>query len=182
MKRYLWILSFVLLISSCGQAATSTPNPAEPIVNFPTVAPETLPACTSSDLNESSNSNQTADSTIIGITLTNKTKSACALSNPPVVKILDESGIELPVQISNEAALMKNTPAALIGLSPSDNIILTMNWQNYCLQNPVKNLTILIELGKDKSLSATVKIAGPPTCKSSKDPSLLKITPYSYPP
>lgn len=182
MKNYIWFLSFCLILSSCAPSANSTPSPTEPVVNFPTVSPDTLPVCTTADLGISSNSTPNSNNLVIGVTFTNKTKTACALSNFPVININDDSGKPLAIRIKNDKSVQTINQPTLIGLAPSDNIILSMSWQNYCLQAPIKTITLQIELAKGKTIEATVNIAGPPACVSRKDPSVLNITPYSYPP
>ena len=94
MKRLLAIALLVILSTGCSRSAP-TPPPTEPAANFPTPAPESLPLCSPADLNTSANHSGEDGTIVLGVTLINKSKSFCALANPPAVSLLEAEKIPI---------------------------------------------------------------------------------------
>ena len=72
-KLALLVFLVIFIITACGNN-DSKPLPTQPAANFPTLAPDTLPLCQSSDLDESSNADSSANKVVMGMTLINKTQ------------------------------------------------------------------------------------------------------------
>jgi hypothetical protein len=181
MRRLLIFLLLSILAAACNGAASST-HPSEPALNFPTLAPDSLPLCRTPDLDFSSNSNQTTDGLVMGITLTNNTKQICTLSNPPQIKLLDEN--KNPIDLHALDASPAQTPPvpALMQLAPGENAILTLIWQNYCQKAPLESAYLRLALSNGQILDVDIKIGAAPDCTAANKPSTILVVPYSAPP
>jgi len=174
-------LLLILLTSACSRSASSPP-PTQPAVNFPTIAPESIPPCVPEDLETSSNTNGTPESFTLGVTLTNRSKNICRLSNPPQISLLSTEG--KPIELIIKAITVIQTPPApaTIQLVPSQAVIITLIWQNYCQPLKNSNLILRLKLVPNQDLDIKMKLQTLPVCQTKSDPSVLLIAPYSVPP
>jgi hypothetical protein len=181
MKRLLMILLLTTLITACSRAASSPPL-TEPPLNFPTLSPGALPLCQPSDLETSSNFNKTTDTIILGVTLTNKTKNLCTLSNPPQTTLIDARNKPLDLQIVDTSPSQTPPAPALMQLAPNSSAIVTLVWRNFCQIPPAASLILRLELAKDQNLDVEMKMLAEPACDTKNEPSTIIVAPYSVPP
>ncbi len=180
MKQILIVLIIATIISACSRA-NSLPAPTEPAVNFPTISPSSLPLCKSNDLKNSSNSNEGSGTVVMGLTLTNITKHQCVLLNPPQVTLLDTNRSKIKLQLDANALLTQVNPIpAMIVIGPTESVIVTIIWKNYCKTQPAHILRL--EIDKDKFLEVEYKSLSLPKCLVKDEPSTISVVPYSYPP
>ncbi len=181
-KRLLLItLLTITLTTACTRAASNSP-PTELPINFPSPAPGSTPLCQPADLQTSSNSIETGEALLIGLTLTNQTKNPCALTNPPQVALL--AGANQPLQTQLTAMSASQTPPAPaeLQLAPGESVIISLVWNNYCQPLPNDHLSIRLALSATQNLDVATRILAAPRCDAKNAPSLLKVAPYSYPP
>ena len=179
-NRFLFCL-LLFLLSACKRAASDSPPTSLPL-NFPSPAPGSTPLCQPADLQTSSNSTGATGALVLGITLTNKSKNPCGLSNPPQITLLNGSGQPLDVQTSS-LPNDQTPPAPLqMQLAPGESAILTLIWRNTCQPLPNDNLTIRLGLSTGQNLDVVTNILSEPRCDAKNEPSTLTIAPYSYPP
>ena len=181
MKRMLLILILSVIITACSRAASSS-QPTQPAANFPTVAPDELPLCKSTDLQTSSNSNPADGAIILGVTLTNSSKNLCTLSNPPIASLVDEGNKTIEIKNVVTLPAQAKPASALIQLGPGDSVIGTLIWRNYCQNPDIKIRKLLLNLGKDQILTIEMKIQTIPRCDAKNEPSTINVGPYSVPP
>ena len=179
MKRLLAIALLVILSTGCSRSAP-TPPPTEPAANFPTPAPESLPLCSPADLNTSANHSGEDGTIVLGVTLINKSKSYCALANPPAVSLLEAE--KVPIDLHPQELTAEQIPPALVTLPPGESVILSLVWQNYCLTKLEGGLTLRLALAKDQNLDVKMDIPPAPKCASGQVSAALLVAPYSYPP
>lgn len=181
MKKLILILMLAIVISACSRAASS-PAPTEPALDFPTTSPGSLPRCLPSDLEASSNSNGANGAIILGVTLTNISKSPCTLSNPPQASLLSASNEALDLQ-TIEVSPEQTPPApALMPLAPGESAIMTLVWSNICKAPPADGINLRLELSKDQSLDVKMKILAELRCDAENEASTITVAPYSIPP
>jgi hypothetical protein len=178
------ILPFCLslfLLSACLRPASDLP-PTPPPLDFPSPAPGTTPLCLLGDLKTSSNSIDTGEALLLGLTLTNQTKNPCALTNPPQLGL--QTGNGQPLEIQAAAMTPVQTPPAPVEviLAPGESVIVSLTWQNYCQPLPKNGLTLQLTLSEQTELKTAIQIGAGPRCDAKDKPSTLTITPYSYPP
>ncbi|MEI7847532.1 MAG: DUF4232 domain-containing protein [Chloroflexota bacterium] len=180
MKRILLVLIIATFITACS-SANSLPAPTEPAVNFPTISPSSLPLCKSDDLKSSSNSNEGSGAVVIGLTLTNIKKHQCVLLNPPQATLLDTNRSKIKLQLDEKALLTQVNPnPAMIVIGPTESVIVTIIWKNYCKTQPVN--IVRLEIDKDKFVEVEYKSLSLPSCLAKDEPSTISVIPYSYPP
>jgi hypothetical protein len=119
------------------------------------------------NLQTSSNSTGATGALMLGITLTNKSKNPCALTNPPQVTLLNGSREPLDVQVSD---------------APGKNAIASLVWRNACQPLPNDSLTMRLELSAGQNLDVVTQLLSEPRCDAKTEPSTLTVAPYSYPP
>jgi Protein of unknown function (DUF4232) len=170
-----------ILTAACSRAASSTP-PTEPALNFPTLAPGSLPLCQPADLDISPNSENSNGELVMGVSLTNNTKQICALSNPPHIRLLD--GNKNPIDLHALDASGAQTPPvpAFMQIAPGENVIVTVIWQNYCQPTSIKSVFLSLALANDQSMDIGVNTGAVPDCTSANEASTLLVEPYSSPP
>jgi hypothetical protein len=181
MKKRTFILLLILLTSACSRAASST-QPTEPALNFPTISPDNIALCTSADLATSANSNGTPESIAMGVTLTNQSKNICMLLNPPQISLFNAD--DKPIVLTTRDILAVQTPPApaMIQLAPSQSVIISMIWQNYCQPVKTNDLIMHLNLAEDQHVEVKMKLQTMPGCQDQASLSLLSIAPYSIPP
>ncbi|MCX6082974.1 MAG: DUF4232 domain-containing protein [Chloroflexi bacterium] len=181
MKKLLLIFLLSTLMVACNRAASSPPA-TQPAVNFPTIAPESLPICQPSDLQTSSNSNNADGAIILGVTLTNKTKNICTLANPPLASLLDEQKKLIDLKDIYQSQIQTPPAPALVALEPGESVIGTLIWSNYCQLPPAKSQILRLELGKGRTLDIEITTLATPVCADKNRASTINVGPYSIPP
>lgn len=181
MKRFPLIFLLVILVAGCNRAASSPPA-TQPALNFPTPNPSSLPPCLTTDLATSANFNIENGDIVMGVTLTNKSKNRCTLSNPPQVSLLE--GGKIPLDLKSEVLEANQTPAAptLLQLQSGDSAIASVNWHNYCQAQPADGLSLRLTLADGQNLDVKLDLPSKPNCAAGQQVSTLLVVPYSYPP
>ena len=151
-------------------------------MNFPSPAPGSTPLCQPADLQTSSNSTGATGALMLGITLTNKSKNPCALTNPPKVTLLNDSQEPLDVQVSDAPGDQTPPATSQMELAPGESAIVSLVWRNACQPLPNDSLTMRLELSAGQNLDVISKLLSEPRCDNKTEPSTLMIAPYSYPP
>ena len=169
------------MITACNRAASAS-QPTQPVANFPTIAPNRLPLCKTSELQISSNSNATDGSVILGVTLTNKSQGLCTLSNPPIVNLVDTNQKAIDVKNILTLPAQAQPAPAFVQLAPGESVIASLIWDNYCQNPAIKIENLLLTIGKDQTLKIEMNILTIPRCDAKKEPSTFKVGPYSVPP
>ncbi len=180
-RKYLLFSLLIFLLSACNRPASDSPPTALPL-NFPSPAPGTTPLCQPADLDVSSNSTGATGALVLGITLTNKSKNPCALSNPPQAALLNVSGQPLDVQASSAPDDQASPASSQMEIAPSESAIVSLIWHNYCQPLPNDSLTIRLALSKGQDLDIVTSVLSEPRCDAKTEPSTLTFAPYSYPP
>ena len=176
--KYLPLFLATMLISSCTRVA-STPVPTMLPLNFPSIA---TAACQPADLLTSSNSTGIPDAIILGITLTNHTKTPCALPNPANVSLSTTSGEPIDTQTEVSPAIQTPPAPASVMLVPDANSILTVVWRKPCQNEPVNKLTLSIPLSEGKILEIPINVPSMPRCQAGGEKATITVNPYSNPP
>ena len=179
-NRFLFCI-LLFLLSACTRAASDSP-PTELPVNFPSPAPGSTPLCQPADLQTSSNSTGATGALMLGITLTNKSKNPCALTNPPKVTLLNDSQEPLDVQVSDAPGDQTPPATSQMELAPGESAIVSLVWRNACQPLPNDSLTMRLELSAGQNLDVISKLLSEPRCDNKTEPSALTVAPYSYPP
>jgi hypothetical protein len=180
MKKVL-ILLFIGVLSAACSRPTSTPQPTEPALNFPTPVLSSVPECAPSDLLTSASSNPSIDGVMLGLTLTNKSGASCKLTNPPQALLLDANNETLAVQNSPLDPIQTPPAPLIMVLAPNDSTIITLVWRNYCQPLPGDKITIRLTLAQNNA-KVEVKLPAPPQCNAKDKPSTIIVAPYSNPP
>ena len=180
-KLALLVFLVIFIITACGNN-DSKPLPTQPAANFPTLAPDTLPLCQSSDLDESSNADSSANKVVMGMTLINKTQHICTLSNPPKASLLDKDKKPLQLRTALNPSQPDSKVPALLQLSPGEIVIFALTWENFCQPGSIKNLTLRLTLDDGKNLDESIQIGDAPSCKDKSRPSDILIGAFSSPP
>jgi hypothetical protein len=188
-RRYISLLFtfaiFAFASTACVRAASTAPTPA-PRSDFPapqatSAAAQNSQLCRSADLETSSNSSVTNEAVTIGVTLMNKTGYACQLQGAPQVELLGADGSPLLIQYL--AANLNQTPPipTTLYIIPGESAIVSMTWSNACPQLPEK-ISLRLTLANSETLEITPENIPAPPCGDKTQPSILTISPYSYPP
>ncbi|HEY3310141.1 MAG TPA: DUF4232 domain-containing protein [Anaerolineales bacterium] len=181
MKRLALILFLLIFTAGCSFAG-GQPSATEPALNFPDLSPTSISRCTPVDLQTSSNFTNADGSIILGVSLINNTKKPCTLSNPPLASLLDADKKQLDLQMLEISPEQTPPAAALMKLTPGESAIVTLIWQNYCLEKVAGDLVLRLELAKDQYLDVGMDVPLRPKCSSKTEPSTMTVAPYSYPP
>jgi hypothetical protein len=180
-RKFLLFCFLTLFLSACLRPASDTPATKAPL-DFPSPAPGSTPLCQPADLQTSSNSSDTGESLLLGLTLTNQTKNPCALTNPPLVTLLDSQNQPLKVETTT-LALVQTPPAPVeMLLAPGESLIISLDWRNACQPLPKPSLTIRLLLAETSPLEISTPLDAGLHCADKTAPSTLTVTPYSYPP
>jgi hypothetical protein len=182
MKRMLLIFLISALTAACTRSASS-PVPTEPALNFPSPVPGSIPVCQASNLQTSSNSLGASGAITMGVTLTNQSKNPCTLSNPPQVRLLNANGEALKVESTVSPAVQTPAAQSIILLAPTESVILSLVWRNFCQTLPSESVILHLELSEKQELEIKMQMpSAEPQCDASDQTSSLTITPYSFPP
>lgn len=182
MNRKLLLFSLLIfLLAACTRPASDSPATPLPL-NFPSPAPGSTPLCQPADLDVSSNSIGATGALMLGITLTNKSKNPCTLSNPPQVTLLDNSNKPLDIQISSAPADQTPPAPTQAQIAGGESVILSLVWHNYCQTLPQDSLTVRLALSTGQNLDVAMKLLSEPRCDAKNESSTLIVSPYSYPP
>ncbi len=168
------VLSILLFTSACVQPA-STPSSVTGRNPF-TPEPAAV-QCIAADLQVSSSSSQDdAGAISLGITLINQSGHACSVQPPAQVSLV--SGNQpLDVQLAQA-----QTDALPLKIATGESIILLLNWRNYCGEKLQNTLGLRLNLSATETLTMTPHLPALPRCEDAKKPSMLTVSPYSYPP
>jgi len=181
MKRLSLIVFTIFLTVGCTRAA-STPIPTGQPLNFPTQSLADIVLCQPADLQTSSNSIGATGSVILGFTLTNTSKTPCALSTPAQVTLLTASGETIKVQMVDNPDIQTPSAESRLVLAPAASKIISVIWRNYCQSLPVDSLIVRIGLSEKENLENHLKISAAPHCDARAEASTMIIMPYSDPP
>ena len=181
LKHSLLVLLLLVFISGCSQS-DSSPLPTQPAVNFPTLAPDTLPICQTGDLDISSNADSGPDKVVMGMTLSNKSQHICTLSNPPKASLLDKDKNPFKLQTTTNPSQSDLKVPAVREVSPEEIVIFALTWENYCQPGSIQNLTLRLTLDDGQNLDESIQIVNAPACKDKSKPSALVISSFSSPP
>ena len=181
MKRLLLVLLVVMLTSACSHN-DSNPAPTLPAADFPTISPDRLPLCQPTDLDTSANANSAPNEIVMGMTLTNKSKHICTLSNPPKASLLDGTNKPLVAQTTNLPSTLSPQNPALLQLTPGGIVIFTVSWKNYCQTAPIQYMILRLDLSNGQNTEDQINIPATPGCTDKNQPSSVVVGPFSAPP
>lgn len=180
-RKFLLFCFLTLFLSACLRPASDS-RPTDLPLDFPSPAPGSTPLCRPADLQTSSNSIDTGESLLLGLTLTNQTKNPCALTNPPLVTLFASQNQPLEVETTT-LALVQTPPAPVEQiLAPGGSVIVSLDWRNACQPLPSQVLTVRLLLAENLPLEISTPLAAGLHCADQTAPSTLTVAPYSSPP
>ena len=194
--RRAWAASLVamaLLVAACGANPPTLRPSGSGAAARPTGAAlaassdpgdASLPRCTSMDLRATvAGWGGTAATRSASIVVSSRSGVACTVRGRPGVRLLDAKGKVLLDSASAKGAggpkVVSGDPVVVVG--PGDELILDVQWTNWCRSQPARPLTVALELTDRGGLvkASHAKNHGDddaPSCAGKSRPSLVRVT------
>ncbi len=187
-----WLLVITFVVAACGASVPTTRPSGSGAGALPTgsvlaassdPAGATLPRCRSTDLRAAiAGWGGTAATRSASVVVTSRSGVTCTVRGRPGIRLLDAKGRILldSAKIKAAGGPKVATGDAVVVLGPGDELILDVQWTNWCRSQPARPLSVALELtDRGGLLKATrAKKSGDddaPSCAGKSRPSLVRV-------